>query len=273
MDYHIQCLEEYIRTYRLGCDAKRYSDLIKQMVKALSDSNSMSAVHTERLKNILYFLYNDQGLKWTIYEPLKSEIQKIWNLISRGREALAASFYMAHEKDLGNINCIDTKKDVNIVNLTIGTTLYQWCRFLLVNGKETLYDPASNFCTIGEYFSFSKVPQEQLGINPYFKLYEVKVQKAFNNLMSTHEAAEKNAIAYGKKFYSIGKKVCYQVVLPFSAHALVSTAKGTFDTWSVSRGYGSDIEFPWYAIGGAKQVFIPLDSSQMWQLAQTAQFT
>ncbi len=274
MDSHIQRLEDCIRAYKAGTDAKRCSDQIKQVIKEISDSNCMSAVHTDRLKNILNLLYNDQGLKWAIYEPLTPEIQKIWNLISRGREALASSFYTAHNGDLGAINCIDLKKDVTVVNLTLGTTLYQWCRFIIVNGKEVIYNPASEFCSIGEYFSYSKIPQEQLGINPYFDLYEVKVQKAFDNLKAIQDAAEKNTKAYSKKYYSIGKKVCCQFVLPFPVNALVSTAKGTFDTWSVSRGSnGSDIEAPWYAIGGAKQVFIPLNTSQKQQLAQTALFT
>ena len=286
MDYHIQRLEECIRVYKTSRDPKQYCDQIKKLVKEISDSNSMSSVHTDRLLNILQLLYNDQGLKWTIYEPLKPEIQKIWGLVRRGREALAASFYSTHDGDLNAINCIDLKKDVNIVNLSQGTTLYQWCRFLIVNGKETLYDPESQFTTIGEYFSFIKVPQEQLGISPYFELYEVKIQKAFKNLQATIDSYEKNKKPYIKKYYSIGKKVCCQFVLPFSTKALVSTAKGTFDTWSVGRGSnGSPIDAPWYAIGGEKQIFIPLigidekknlegkASKKQIMLAQTALFT
>lgn len=266
MDSQIRLLEEDIRAYQAGGDAKYYSDRIKNEAAAIADCNCMSAVHVDRLKSILDRINADQGLRWVVYEPIR---RKLWNLVYRGREALASSFYTAHNGDLGLIDCIDLKKDVTVVNLTIGTTLFQWCRFLIVNGKETIYDPDSGFTTVGEYFSFNKVPQEQLGINPYFDLYEVKTQKAFKNL----DALKRNDNTYGKKYYSIGKKICCQFVLPFSANALVSTAKGAFDTWSVQHDSNrSHIEAPWYAIGGAKQVFIPLDTFQKKQLAETAMY-
>lgn len=269
MDFQIHRLEDYIRTYKAGGDAKTYSDQIKKLVREISESKSMSAVHTDRLLNILQLLYNDQGLKWSVYEPLNDEIKKIWGLIRRGREALASSFYLANGHDTKAVDCINLREDVTIINLSMGTTLYQWCKFIIVNGKETIYDPDSGFTTVGEYFTFNKVPQEQLGISPYFDLYELKLKKAYENL----EAFKSSEKAYAKKNYSIGKKICCQFVLPFSAKALVSTSKSCFDTWSHQRASnGSRIEAPWFAIGGAKQVFIPLNTSQKQMLAQTLLF-
>lgn len=266
MDFQIQRLEECIRTYKTSRDPKQYCDQIKKLVKEISDSNTVSSCHTDKLLNILQLLYNDQGLKWTIYEPLKPEIQKIWGLVRRGREALASSFYLAHGHDTEAVNYINLREDVSIINLSKDTTLYQWCRFIIVDGKETIYDQDSGITTVGEYFTFNKVPQEQLGISPIFDRYELVLKKAYESL----NAFKSGKKAYAEKNYSIGKKICCQFVLPFSTEALVSTSKSCFDTWSHTRASnGSRVEAPWFAIGGAKQIFIPLNTSQKQLLAQS----
>ena len=277
MEFQLQLLEEDLRAYQTGGDAKYHSERIKKEVRAIAECNCMSAVHTDRLKNIINRIYADQGLKWVVYEPLR---RKLWNLVYRGREAIASSFYMTHKGNTIGISGIDFKKDIAIVDLPIGTRLYQWCIMVRSHGEDTLYDAATGIATVGEYFSLNKVPQEQLGINPYFDLYEAELLQAANNVNAlkndtNKQKQEAKAESFKEKGYiTISKRVCCQFVLPFSVKALVSMAKGTFDDWSVQRdSYGERIEGSGlFAVGGKQQIFIPLSDFQKRQLAQIAVF-
>ena len=113
---------------------------------------------------------------------------------------------------------------------------------LLTNDGAVLYDPNTKNVTVGEYFSETKVPQEQLGINPY------------------HDVKDPSG-----KSVTTTNRVCCSFKLPFAVDCLLTTAKGTFDEWSVAG-------MRRYAVGGKEQYYIPLSKEQKIKLAQIAQF-
>lgn len=257
MDYSIQQLSNYIHSFKTGGDAKYLANRIKDTVYTISEGNRLTHDQARRLEYILHEIVSDQALKWVIYEDLR---RKLWNSIYRSREEVASSFYVSHGRNTQQLNGINLRHDVYVGNIPEGTILYQWCRIIIVNGKASIYDPQKNVTTVGEYFSYGKVPQEQLGINPYCDV--------------TDSSGE---------FEGSAKRLCYKFRFPFIADCMLSAAKGTYDNWSVMQRYssgklkrdsfGQPQGMPLWTVGGQQQVYIPLSLQQRIQLALIAQQT
>lgn len=239
MEYSLKQLEHSIKAFKFASDAKHYADQIKHLAYTISEGNTLTAKQVDKLTYIINLINSDQALKWIVYDGLR---QKLWQCVYRGREAIASSFYETHGKDTQQLNGIDFHKRVVKKTIAKDTVLYQWCRMLLTNDGAVLYDSNTKNVTIGEYFSETKVPQEQLGINPY------------------HDVKDPSG-----KSVTTTNRVCCSFKLPFAVDCLLTTAKGTFDEWSVAG-------MRRYAVGGKEQYYIPLSKDQKIKLAQIAQF-
>lgn len=246
MDYSLQQLENNINAFKAGGpNAKYYADQIKHWSHVISEGNKLTTFQIDKLTNLINQVNHDPDLKWVVYENLR---KKLWDSVYRGRQDVASSFYVSHQRDTQQMNGINFRHDVISKSLPAGTTLFQWCWVLVSNGRKTLYDQNTGFVTVGEYFCETKVPQEQLGINPYH-----------------------DVVNPAGKYQGVEKRVCCQFTLPFSVDALYSTSKGVSDDWSVSerdekgnRTGGSSR----YAVGGQQQVYIPLSKEQKIELAK-----
>ena len=242
MDYLIQQLSSDVHAFKTGCNAKFLSDRIKDTVYKISEGCRMTHNQARKLEFILHEISSDQALKWVVYDDLK---RKLRDSIYRAREEVASSFYAYCGKDPSQMNGINFKHDVYIGMITKGTTLYQWCKAIIVNGKASLYDEKTNISTVGEYFCFSKVPQEQLGLSPYYDLTDVS-----------------------GKFLGTAKRECYKFCFPFDAECMLSAARGTYDNWNNMQRYasgklkrnslGRPQGMPLWTVGGQQQVYIPL---------------
>lgn len=239
MDYSLQQLENNINAFKAGGpNAKYYADQIKHWAYVISEGTNLTTFQIDKLTNLINQVNHDPDLKWVVYENLRN---KLWDIVYRGRQDVASSFYVSHQKDTQEMNGINFRHDVISKSLPTGTTLFQWCWVLVSNGRKTLYDKKSGIVTVGEYFSETKIPQEQLGINPYHDVANVDYSRV--------------------RYQGVEKRVCCQFTLPFSVDALYSTSKGVSDYWSVS---GSSR----YAVGGQQQVYIPLSKEQKIELAK-----
>ena len=257
MDYSIQNLSSYIHVFKSGGNAKYLTDRIKDTIYTISEGNKLTQYQARKLESILHEIVSDQALKWVVYEDLR---RKLWDSISRSREEAALSFYAFHGRDTRQLNGINLRQDVYIGRIPEGTELFQWCRLIIVKGGASVFDPLTNKTTVGENFSYRKVPQEQLGISPYSDL------------------TESNG-----KFEGLAKRMCFQFRFPFAADCMLSAAKGTYDNWSVleRNAHGKVVRdssgqpqgVPLWTVGGQQQVYIPLGLEQRIQLAKIAQPT
>lgn len=246
MDYSLQELENSIKAFKAGGpNAKYYADQIKHWAYVISEGNTLTTYQIDRLTNLINQVNSDPSLKWIVYDNLR---KKLWDSVYRGREGVATSFYMAHSRNVGEKNGINFRYDVYTKTLPVGTKLFQWCWALVSNGKRMLYDNNTGRVTIGEYFSETKVPQEQLGINPY------------------HDTINPSGRYEGEE-----KRICCEFTLPFSVDALYSISKGVIDTWSTSErdAKGKQIgDKGRSTVGGQQQVYIPLSKEQKIELAK-----
>lgn len=249
MEYSLHQLQDCINAFRNGSNAKYYTDQIKHWAYTISEGNKLTINQADRLKDIINQINADQALKWIVYDGLR---QKLWQCVYRGREEFTSTFYVSHEKDTKQLDGINFRNTVEKKRLQEGTILYQWCRTIQTKDGMVIYEPNTRLVTVGEYFSRSKVPQEQLGLNPYQDVYDPS-----------------------GKYVITTNRVCCCFRLPFDVECLVSTAKGTFDDWSVamrnSKGEKIGVAKR-YGIGGKQQIYIPLDKEQKIQLAENAQF-
>lgn len=242
MDYSIQQLSNYIHEFKKGGDAKFLFDRIRDTIYTISEGCRLTHEQARRLEFILHEISSDQALKWVVYDDLK---RKLRDSICRTREEVASSFYAYWGKDAKQLSGINFKHDVYIGRITKGTVLYQWCKAIIVNGKASLYDEKTNISTVGEYFCFRKVPQEQLGMSPYYDLTDAS-----------------------GKYLGTAKRECYKFTFPFDAECMLSTAKDTYDNWNIQQRYasgklkrnsmGQPQGMPLWTVGGQQQVYIPL---------------
>lgn len=254
MEYSIQQLENSINAFKSSSNAKYYADQIKHLAYTISEGNKLTTSQIDKLIDIINQINSDQALKWIVYDGLR---QKLWQCVYRGREEIASSFYVTHDKDTKQIDGIDFRKSIEKQKLKEGTILFQWCRTIQTKDGMVIYEPNTKLVTVGEYFSWSKVPQEQLGLNPYQDVYDPS-----------------------GKYVITTNRVCCRFTLPFDVECLVSTAKGTFDNWSVYTRDSSGQKtgaYERFGVGGKQQIFIPFKKGeegkeQRIQLAMNAQF-
>lgn len=255
MDYSIQQLESQINEFERATDVKRISDQIKHTVYTISEGNRLTQHQARKLESIINCINSDQALKWVVPEFLR---RKLWESIYRSREETALSFYASHGKDSKEASGINFRHDVYKGVIPQGTILFQWCRVWSVNGSASLINPRTGKTTVGEYFCYSKVPQEQLGINPYSDVCDASGD-----------------------YEGTTNRLCYKFRFPFKADCLLSSAKGTYDNWSVLQRNGAGnpkrnssgqlLGSPRWAVGGQQQIYIPLNFQQRMTLAQIAQ--
>lgn len=248
MDFHIQQLEEAIRAYENG-DAKASSDKIKQLVYTISQGISLTEVQREKLWNIVWLIKVDQGLKWVVTQQLRD---KLLNKIKCDRRHVASQFYSSRGYNTAAVDAIDYHDEVRVDRIAEGTSLYQWCKWVVTKDGKSLFNTSTNSYMIGNYFSDREVPLIELGAYPLFDLYHA------------------NGSYRGR-----GKQILCKFFFPFDADCLISTTKRTIDTWNVrkeldgsplhSKGFRTD--------GGAIQYFIPLTQPQKRLLAEHVQFT
>ena len=248
MEFHIQQLEEAIRAYDNG-GGKASSDKIKQLVYTISQGISLTEKQREKLWNIVWHIKVDQGLKWVVTQELR---EKLLNKIKCDRRHVASQFYSSRGYDTAAVDAIDYHDEVTIDKITAGTSMYQWCKWVVTKDGKSLFNTSTQRYMIGNYYCDREIPLIELGAFPLFDLYHA------------------NGSYRGR-----GKQILCKFVFPFDADCLISTTKKTIDTWNVtkepegsplrSRGFRTD--------GGAIQYFIPLTQSQKRILAENVQFT
>lgn len=248
MDFHIQQLSEAIEQYKTG-DAKASSDKIKQLIYTLSQGVGLTQTQRERLVQLMTQIKTDQGLKWVVTPQLRD---KLFQKIRNDRRHVASSFYASKGLNTEPVNAIDLGDEVIVSKITMGTCLYQWCKWVTDNNGISLFNPSTNSYTIGNYFCDREVPLIELGAFPLFDLYHA------------------NGSYKGR-----GKQILCRFEFRFEAECLISTARRTIDTWNVRRDLdGSPNSLHGFrANGGAIQYFIPLTFAQKRLLAESVQFT
>lgn len=260
MDYSIQQLEDTISISTCNNNTD-----FREIVYKISGGCLLSLRQANKLQSIL----ERNGINQLLSRDLQ---KKLWESVCRARESFASTFYANAGKNVEHINGIDFRKELFAAELGSGTVLYQWCMMVKSHGEATLYDPNSGVVTVGEYFSFNKVPVATLGANYYYDLYEAEMLQAFSNAKELGRD-EKAKAALERGYVSTAERTCFQFTLPFPVRCLVSVARKTFDTWSVQRDtLGNRIEgYGKFAQGGEQQVFVPLTPFQKRQFAEVAQ--
>lgn len=251
-------IESLISILQSQAPTNKSIDEIKEVLNRVSSGVSIPNSKRNDLFNVVMSLKRKS--QWGI----KDEARKVIERIKCDRLAEARLFYKENNQDASVVDSsIDPNHEVESSLVTPGMVLYQWCKLVEADGEVTLYDGKKNICTVGKYFSTSQVSPESLGI---FRAFEVRNSNG--------------------QFEGIGQQVCCRFTFTFSVPCLVSTAKGTFDTWNVrhdndgkalyedetvagikiNKGYKGI-----WATGGAMQVFIPLRDDQRRTLALNAQ--
>ncbi len=187
---------------------------------------------------------------------LRLDIKRVVERIRRDRRQIAELFYSAHNQRQGSINAINLDYELEILKLSRGKTLYQWCIPLVDKNSvskdgyfEVFQDKKGyNFC-LGSFYSPNIVDIEMLGASALIDIWN------------------------GDEYLGTGTRELYRFTLPFEADCLKSTAGSAFDTWSAYRNWdGSKIKGQGFGCqGGAVQYFMPLDKGKKKLLAETGE--
>lgn len=187
---------------------------------------------------------------------LSPDIRKVVERIRRDRRQIAELFYSAHNQRHDSIRAINLDYEIEIIKLSRGKTLYQWCIPLVDKNSvskdgyfEFFQDKKGyNFC-LGSFYSPNIVDIEMLGASALIDIWD------------------------GDDYLGTGTRELYRFTLPFDADCLKSTAGSTYDTWSAYRNWdGLKIEGQGFGCqGGALQYFIPLDKEKKKLLAKTGE--
>lgn len=243
---------------------------LNDLTEKLKNSNKSTDSFLE-IKNILYDISvgigTDQRQRIMLQRilrdltnisegSLRSDIKRVAERIRRDRRQIAELFYSTHNQRQGSINAINLDYELEILKLSRGKTLYQWCIPLVDNNSvskdgyfEVYQDKKGyNFC-LGSFYSPNIVDIEMLGASALIDIWN------------------------GDEYLGTGTRELYRFTLPFEADCLKSTAGGAFDTWSAYRNWdGSKIKGQGFGCqGGAVQYFMPLDKGKKKLLAETGE--
>ena len=243
---------------------------LDELTKSLKSSNSGADSFAE-IKNTLYNISvgigTDQRQRIMLQRILRElsniskgslspDIKRVAERIRRDRRWIAELFYSAHNQRQGSISAINLDYEIEILKLSKGKTLYQWCIPLVDKNSaskdgyfEVFQDKKGyNFC-LGSFYSPNIVDIEMLGASALIDIWN------------------------GDEYLGTGTRSLYRFTLPFEADCLKSTAGSAYDTWSAYRNWdGTKIEGRGCGCqGGAVQYFMPLDKGKKKLLAATGE--
>lgn len=243
---------------------------LDELTKSLKNSNKSSDSFVE-IKKILYDISvgigTDQRQRVMLQRilidlsnisrgSLHSDIRRVLEKIRRDRRQIAELFYSAHNQSQGSINAINLDYELEILKLSRGKTLYQWC-IPLVDKKSVSKDgyfevfqdkKGYNFC-LGSFYSPNIVDIEMLGASALIDVWN------------------------GDEYLGTSTRELYRFTLPFDSDCLKSIAGSAYDTWSAYRNWnGLKMEGQGFGCqGGAVQYFMPLDKGKKKLLAETGE--
>lgn len=247
---------------------QRLNDLTKTLKSSNKSTDSLLLLE---IKNTLYDISvgigTDQRQRIMLQRILRdlsnvsegslySDIKRVIERIRRDRRQIAELFYSAHNQRQGSINAINLDYELEILKLSRGKTLYQWCIPLVDKNSvskdgyfEVFRDKKGyNFC-LGSFYSPNIVDIEMLGASALIDIWN------------------------GDEYLGTSTRELYRFTLPFDADCLKSIAGSAYDTWSAYRNWdGSKIGGQGFGCqGGAVQYFMPLEKEKKKLLAETGE--
>lgn len=248
--YNIQKLDKLTKSVKISKYGTDYYVEIKNSLYDISVGNGTDQRQRIMLQRILSDLSNITDGSLSLY------IRRVVERIRRDRRQIAELFYSSHNQRQGSISAIDFDYELEVLKLSKGTILYQWCIPLIDNysvSKDGYFEvfqdkKGYNFC-LGSFYSPNIVDIENLGASALVDIWD------------------------GDEYLGTGTRVLYRFTLPFDVDCLKSVAGVAYDTWSAYRNWdGSRMVGQGFECqGGAMQYFMPLDMGKKKLLAETGE--